>query len=84
MSGKGNLAGGGIDANATGVGFHLGRKDEHGLRVIELARYREHLPVREPARVRNYCQRISAMQAIREYVHRVKCVRHSVVDNADA
>ena len=76
MSGKWNLASRCVDANATRVSFRFGRKNEHTLRVVELARYREHLPVREPTRISNHGQRISAMQAIREYVGGVECVGH--------
>jgi hypothetical protein len=59
MSSKWKLATGGKDANATGIRYQVGWKDEHGLRVIELTRDGEHLAVAETACVWNYRERIA-------------------------
>lgn len=62
----------------------LRAENEHALRVVELARNREHLEIGEPSRIGDHGQRISAMQAIRKYVRGVKSVGHCVVENANA
>jgi hypothetical protein len=50
------------------VGRVVRRKDEHGLRQVELARDRLHLLRIEPARIRNHRQRIAAEDPVGEDV----------------
>src|SRR5439155_25518682 len=55
----------------------FGREDEDGFRVVELARDRLHLRVRQTTRIRNYSERIPAVMMIGEDVGRVEGVRHA-------
>ena len=55
----------------------LRRKNEDSLGVVELARDRLHLCIGQPARVRNYGERIATVQMIGEYVSGVEDVRHA-------
>ena len=84
MTGECHLTARREDAHAPGVPRIGRRKDERRLGVVELARDRLHLSVREATRVGKHSERISSVEGIRENVGGVKGVRHSAVDNADA
>ena len=65
------------NAHAPSVGALFGREDEDGFRVVELARDRLHLRVRQTTRIRNYSERIPAVKMIGEDVGSVEGVRHA-------
>ena len=68
----------GEDAHAPSVVALFRGKDENRLGVVELASDRLHLLVGEPARSRNYGERISTVNVIGEYVGGVEVVRHAL------
>src|SRR4026208_1312841 len=76
MSGKRELVIGSEDADTASVPLRRGRKYEDGLGVVELARDRLHLSVRQSTCVRNHRERVAAVQVIRKNVSGVERVRH--------
>ena len=68
VAGEGELGHGGEDADARGVGRVLGRQDEGLLGVVELARDRLHLLVRQAARVEDDGERVAAEGPVGEDV----------------
>ena len=68
VAGEGELGHRGEDANARGVGRVLGRQDEGLLGVVELARDRLHLLVRQAARVEDDGEGVAAESPVGEDV----------------